>query len=427
MIWLLPVFCLFLMSFYFSGIEVGLISLDRLKIKEMVSRKNKIAIYVNGLLEDIESTLAVSLLGINLCNIAISIIATNKFLPFFTEFFGSVWDDFIMSGVLLTPMIVIFAEILPKEIYRQRPMKAVFRSYTILRITNIIFYIPAKLIRFFINLFVSSKQNNSFFTNKEELEQLIKISNKSGVLTPGEKEMMEGIFDLSTTQVKEIMTQRVNVVAVEAGSGIKELISLSEEHGHSRFPVYGESIDDIKGFVFVLDVIYDENKDMDESKVTDYIREIRFVPETKKVDKLFREMKMSQEQIRMVVDEYGQVSGLISLEDIIEEIVGEINDEFDEVEEIGVVSKDGGLIIDASIPVEELNEQYKFSIPEGEEYDTLAGFLEDYTGVIPNVNQVITWEDYTFTIMSKYKNSIGKVKILVKKIDEKEDKKDVSR
>ncbi|PLX20013.1 MAG: hypothetical protein C0601_00370 [Candidatus Muiribacterium halophilum] len=423
--WIILFMFLVCVQGFFSGIEVGLISIDRIKLKELVARKNKSAIFISKILDNIENILTVSLIGVNLSVIAGSIISTNEFLPYFIGRFGAFWGKVIMSGCILTPIVVIFAEILPKEIYRQKALRLVLRSTFLIRVARFIFYIPAVIVKNMISVFLPKKQKESFFLNKEELEQIINISNKSGVLTPGEKEMMEGIFDLSTTQVKEIMTQRVNVVAVAEDSEIDELMTLAQEHGHSRFPVYGESIDDIKGFVFILDIIYEGAHEKNDHKLSDYIRNINFVPETKKVDKLFREMKMSQEQIRMVIDEYGQVSGLISLEDIIEEIVGEINDEFDEVEESSVVSQDGELIIDSSIPVEELNERYELNIPEGEEYDTLAGFLEDYTGVIPNVNQVIKWEDYSFTIRSKQKNSIGKVKINIKNIETEE--KDVSR
>ncbi|MCK9224592.1 MAG: hemolysin family protein [Candidatus Muirbacterium halophilum] len=416
--WIVITLLMLVLSGFFSGLETGMVSLNRISLKKKNDNGEKNAEFVNSVVSNIEQFLTIILIGNNIVNIGISIIATNVFLPIFINEFGNKYGSIILSGLVITPIILLFGEILPKEIFRQKADTLVYKCSLPANIAYYIFIIPAKMMNFFIQFIMPQFQKEGLLESKDEIEHLISVSDKSGALEPGQKKMMEGIFDLAATSVKEIMTPRINIVAVPVDTDYEYLISTVERHGYSRIPVYADNIDDIKGFVFALDIVHDE-RETPRNTLKQYVREIKFVPETKKIDELFDEMKKSKEQIRVVIDEYGQVSGIVTLEDIIEEIVGEIHDEYDFDVVFEKRNKDGSILIDAVYSVEELNDKYNLNIPVDEDYETLGGFLENITGEIPREKQEIVWNGSVFTIISKNNNSIGTV--LMNIIDSDED------
>ncbi|MFA5478509.1 MAG: hemolysin family protein [Candidatus Muiribacteriota bacterium] len=421
-LWILfIIFVLIALSAFFSGIETGMISINKIYIKKLVDEKNKKAIYIQKILDNIEDFIIVTLIGNNIMLVAISIIATNSFLPFFQNELGESLGKVVLSGFIITPLMLLFAEILPKEIFRQRADSLVLKNLNLIRLSFFIFKIPGFILLKIFNIFKSSDGNNNLLFSKEEIEHLITASDKSGALQPEQKKMMEGIFELSDTQVNEIMTPRVNFVALNIDSTVADVFSCVEKHGYSRIPVYEESIDNISGFVFVLDIIHDKENGDSDGDIKKYIRKITFIPETKKIDELFTEMKLKKEQIRIVVDEHGQISGLVTLEDIIEEIVGEIQDEYDAEIEDGKYNKDGTLIINAMLSVDEINDKFNLKIAENDEYDTLGGFLEHVSGVIPSEGQEINWKNYSFKILKMNNNSVDRILLKVKKEEHEEE------
>ncbi|MFW5781975.1 MAG: hemolysin family protein [Candidatus Muiribacteriaceae bacterium] len=402
-----------LCSSFFSGVETGLISINTVSLRERAGEKNTSVRFIIYLVDNIEEFLTVSLIGNNIANVILSVIATNEFLPFFIERFGNTGGKLIMSGCILTPFILLFGEILPKEIFRQKADILIFKLNFLLKVSYYILYIPARILMKTISIFLPRFDRNTLFITKEELEHLISISDKSGALDPGQKKMMEGIFDLSSKNAKEIMTPRVNMKTLSMDTPLKEVIDEVNENGHSRIPVYSDNPDNIAGFIFVLDIIHDPEVDIMHGTLEKYLREVTFVPETKSVDELFTEMKTEKHQIRMVVDEHGQVSGLITLEDIIEEIVGEIHDEYDDDIVDSVQAKDGSIVVDGQFSVEELNEKYGLDFPEEEDFETLTGLIEHITGEIPREGQIIEWNAYRFIILARTGNSIEKVRLIV--------------
>jgi len=231
-----------------------------------------------------------------------------------------------------------------------------------------------------------------------------------------EKDMIRGIVTLSETTVKEVMVPRIDVVFISIDSSTRELVETLAECGFSRFPVYKDTIDNVVGILYVKDMLKYRCRDEDVD-IEKIVRRPYFVPESKKLDSLLREFKRRKVHIAVAVDEYGGVSGIVCLEDIIEEIVGDIQDEFDnEVEDILEIGEDTYLC-DARVDIEDLNEKLSLNLPE-EDFDTLGGFVFDLFGKIPVKYEKVSWEGIDFIIQEMDGHKIKTVK-LVKRGDEK--------
>ena len=230
-----------------------------------------------------------------------------------------------------------------------------------------------------------------------------------------EKDMIRGIVTLSETTVKEVMVPRIDVVFISIDSSTRELVDTLAECGFSRFPVYKDTIDNVVGILYVKDMLKYRCRDEDVD-IEKIVRRPYFVPESKKLDSLLREFKRRKVHIAVAVDEYGGVSGIVCLEDIIEEIVGDIQDEFDnEVEDILEIG-DGTYLCDARVDIEDLNEKLKLELPE-EDFDTLGGFVFDLFGKIPVKYEKVSWKGFDFVIQEMDGHKIKTVK-LVRRGDE---------
>ncbi len=227
-----------------------------------------------------------------------------------------------------------------------------------------------------------------------------------------EKDMIRGIVELSDTSVKEVIVPRIDVVFISVTTPTQELLDTVTECGHSRYPVYEETIDNVIGVLYVKDILINVMKGQ-EIKVAEIIRKPFFVPESKKLDSLLREFKRRKVHIAVAVDEYGGVSGIVCLEDIIEEIVGEIQDEFDNEEEDILRIGDGVYLCDARIDIGDLNEQTNLHLPD-EDFDTLGGFVFDLFGKIPVKYEKVTYDNIDFIIQEMEGHKIKTVKIVTK-------------
>lgn len=225
-----------------------------------------------------------------------------------------------------------------------------------------------------------------------------------------EKDMIRGIVELSETTVKEVMIPRIDVKFIDTEMDPTEMINIIIESGHSRFPVFRDTIDNVVGILYVKDLLgyYIKNQEMTIDKI---MRKAYFVPESKKLDSLLREFKLKRVHIAIAVDEYGGVSGIVCLEDIIEEIVGDIQDEFDNESEDILKVGEGVFLCDARVSIEDLNEQLKLTIP-AEDFDTLGGFVFDLFGKIPVKFEKVTYGDLTFIIQDMDSHKIKTIKLV---------------
>jgi len=247
--------------------------------------------------------------------------------------------------------------------------------------------------------------------SEEDLKEVIDAGGRSGALDETEHQLITSIFEFSDTTAKEIMVPRPDIVALEVGMARDELLSQVIEEGYSRMPLYSGSIDNIIGIIYSKDLLsLMEHEDL--IILQDIVRPAYFVPESKRISELLREFQSKKIHVAIVVDEFGGTEGIVTMEDIIEEIVGEIHDEYDEVKKSIEQAGDGIAIVDGNMSIHDFNEQFGGSIPDTGDYETLAGFLQKLIGRFPEVNEEIPYEGFTFAILSKSARRIRQIKVV---------------
>lgn len=392
------IFILLLVSAFFSGSETSFFSLSKLQLKKLENNNNKTSKRILKLLENPRELLITILLGNTLVNVSASSIAALIALDIAEKYFtnGNSALIIIFEIFLMTIVLLIFGEITPKLLaYKQAEKISGFSSliltplsFVLLPIVKVLDFIS----RFFSKKDVTKNSDHHQFT-AIDLQNLIN-SNSEHDLEETEKKMISSIFKFSTTVAKEIMAPRVDIKAIDKNDGIEKLKQLIIESGHSRIPVYEESIDKIAGFVYAKDILlYGEKKSMNS-----LIREPFYVTTNMKIQDLLNQFKAKKIHIAIVVDEYGGTSGLITLEDILEELVGEIMDEYDEEQPMITKISNQVFNLNGMYTIADLNSEFSLQIDD-EEYDTLASYLLDAFNKVPSKNDSINYEGKaTFTV-----------------------------
>ena len=247
---------------------------------------------------------------------------------------------------------------------------------------------------------------------QREIKQLIDVGEEEGLLSEDEGEMIQSILSFRDTLAREIMVPRTDAVIISANTPIEKLLQLVIQEGHSRFPVHGGSIDNIIGILHVKDLLTfwsEENLDL-----KDILRTPYFIPETKKISHLLRELRDKKSHMAIVIDEYGGTAGLVTIEDIIEEIIGEIHDEYDNDENLMVATDEGDLVVDARLEIEKLVEHFKLEVPKGN-FESVGGFIISLLGRVPQPQETITHASLEMTIESADARKIRKVRVRVRK------------
>jgi CBS domain containing-hemolysin-like protein len=246
--------------------------------------------------------------------------------------------------------------------------------------------------------------------SEEELKKVLEAGTISGAIDKAEHELIKSILEFTDTTVKEIMVPRPDIVALDISMSRDVLVRRVIDEGYSRLPVYRGNIDNIIGIVYSKDLLsLLEHRDL--IVLQDVIRPAHFVPESKKISHLLKELQQNKAHLAIVIDEFGGTEGLITMEDIIEEIVGEIHDEYDEVSKAIEPAKDGSVLVDAHLSISDCNAQFNAEIPESPDYDTLAGFLQKTTGRLPDINEEIRFLDLVFVIAAKTARRIRQVRV----------------
>ncbi len=257
-------------------------------------------------------------------------------------------------------------------------------------------------------LFFQRRKNKAI--SEEEVKQLLEEGTRSGAIDTAEHELIKSIFEFTDTTVKEIMVPRTDIVAVELSTPRDKLINMLIEEGFSRIPVYEGSTDNIVGIIYTKDLLSMlEYRDL--IILQDIIRPAYFVPETKKISSLLRELQTKRQHMAIVVDEFGGTEGLITMEDIIEEIVGDIRDEYDEEQGDVTTASDGSIMVNAGMNVSDFNSRFSEALPEDDDYETVSGFLHKYTGRIPELQEEIRFGALQFTIAKKNERRIQQIKV----------------
>jgi CBS domain containing-hemolysin-like protein len=254
-------------------------------------------------------------------------------------------------------------------------------------------------------------KKEKIFDSEEELKMLAELGEEEGALQEEESDMIQSIFDFTEKTVGEIVTPRVDIVALKSDESIDTAMDIIGKRQFSKIPIYKDSIDNIKGILYAKDIIPYLMGSRPNVNLQALAREPFFVPETKPIDDLMEEFKIRETSIAIVVDEWGGTEGLVTLEDVVEEVMGEIRDPYDQEESDVLKQPDGSFIVDGSITIYDLEEETDIEFPEERDYDTLAGFILDTLTDIPEIGEHVEFENIIFTVQTVENNRIGKVKI----------------
>ena len=398
---------LLVLSGFFSMSETALMALSKIRIRHMVEEGVKGAKLVEKLTEDPNRLLGAILIGNNVVNIGASALATT----IATKIFGSAGAG-IATGVM-TILVLIFGEITPKSIAKQKSEKVALK---VSKIINVIVKILKPFIgiftaisSIFIRLFGGDPKASEPFITEEELRTMVGVSEEEGVLEDVEKEMIFNVFDFADAHVKDVMVQRVDVIAVDIDASYEEVLDIIKTEQFSRIPVYNQTIDDIVGILNVKDLIMAE-KNSKPFKVSDYMREPYYTFEFKKIKELFKEMKKTRNHISVVLDEYGGTVGIVTIEDLIEEVFGDIEDEYDDYEKEIEVIKEDEFVVDGSARLDDISELIGVNM-ESEEFDSVGGLVIGELGRFPEQNEEVQLNNIRFVVEEVDKNRIKKVRI----------------
>ena len=396
------------LSAFFSMSETALMSLSKVRLRNMVEEKVKGADLVEKLLEEPNKLLGAILIGNNIVNIGASSIATSVAL----QIFGN--SGAAVATGIMTVLILIFGEITPKSLAQQNAEKISIRIAKIIKFIVTVFKpfvtVFTGISSLFIRICGGDPNETEPFITEEELRTMVGVSEEEGVLEDGEKEMIFNVFDFSDIQVKDVMVQRVDMVALDATSDYSKVKELIKEEQFSRVPVFNETIDNIVGILNVKDLIIKDN-DTENFNILDYIREPFYTFEFKKIKEVFNEMKKTRNHFAVVLDEYGGTVGIVTIEDLIEEIVGEIEDEYDEEREDNIkVVKENEYIVEGSTKLHDISDLIGVNM-ESEDFDSVGGLVLEKLGRLPKKNEKVQIGNIKFVVEYLEKNRIKKVRI----------------
>lgn len=412
------------MSGFASGAEIAFFSLSPSDISELNASKQSRDKRIQLLREDSERTLATILITNNLVNVTI-IMLCNYIFAQLVNFGNAVWLQFLCITVLLTFILLLFGEIMPKVFSRQNPLAFCRRSVGGISICRRVFW-PLETILLRSGILAEKVvQKESHVLSVDDLEQALELTDKNDI--KDERSMLKGIIRFGDETAKEVMTSRQDIVDLDIKCSYADVLKCIVENNYSRIPVYQENEDNIRGVLYIKDLLPHLSKPST-FRWQSLIRPPYFVPETKKIDDLMREFQENKVHIAIVVDEFGGTSGIVTLEDILEEIVGEINDEYDE--DTKNYSKlnyntylfEGKTLLSDFCKVLNVDDD-EFVDVEGDA-DTLAGLLLEIKGDFPSMHEKIDYKNYTFEVMEIDQRRISKVKVTVhekKYLNDKED------
>ena len=383
------------LSALYSAAEMAITSTNKTRMEVIAAEHPFLKDFVSWVNKDRFKAISGILIGNNLVNIAASSVATALATLIFQSH-GVAYAVLVMSV-----LIIIFGEVLPKCVAMAKGEKLLMFVLPVVRITSWLFtpciWFMTTLVRVVGNAFGVDLSLKDPFVTKEEIEQVVKIGEASGAIEESERRMIDGVISFDETRVVEIMVPRTKMDLLEADKTVDEALLFIQEYGHSRVPIYRDTPDDIIGIVHVKDLLTALHSGKTTELVTCAMRKPLFVPETLKVPALFKMMQTRRIHMAVVVDEYGGTAGLVTLEDLLEEIVGEIQDEYDKEEQPIVQLKDGSWKIQANVSLEEVNYVIGSEF-ESDDVDTIGGFLLEKFGGFPGKDDRLVVGDWLFIV-----------------------------
>lgn len=427
---------LILINAFFAASEIAFISLNDAKIDIMVKDGNKKAKTIAKMLKTPSRFLATIQIGITLAGFLSSAFASDSFAddlaPILYNVLPSIsfetWKgiSIVIITIILSYFTLIFGELVPKRIAMKKSEMIAFGSIGVINFISIVTSPFVRFLEFSTNIvskIFGVTGNEEEVVTEEEIRMMVDVGEEKGTIELNEKEMINNIFEFNDRTVSEIMTPRNEIFALDSNLAMSEAISeIAEDYKYSRIPVYQDNMDQIMGILYIKDMLLEQKSKS--TKIKNLVKDAYFVPETKKVNELFSEMRKNKKQIAIIIDEYGGTAGLVTMEDILEEIVGDIFDEFDDFENEYEKIDDNTYILNGGIPIYECRKVLNIDIPEGD-YETLSGYLIEVLGRIPGEKEkpVLEIEDVVYKIEKIKNKRILKVKVCItdaKKEEEEE-------
>jgi|TARA_B110000196_G_scaffold73949_1_gene63437 CBS domain containing-hemolysin-like protein len=398
---------LLILSAFFSGTETAYFHIRKHR-KETPEK-------IKSLL-DFPQRLLVSLLtGNTIVNVSIAFLAAYLTSNVADEYEWSESTLILMEVLVVSFVILVFGEILPKMIAIKNSKEFALRMYTPLKIMMFILSPITKGFNAITNIVIKILpfRKEKIFDSEEELIILAELGEEEGTLQEEESDMIQSIFDFKEKTVGEIITPRVDIVSLKSDDSIDKAMDIIGERQFSKIPIYKDTIDNIKGILYAKDIIPYLMGSRPNVNLQTLARQPFFVPETKPIDDLMEEFKLRKTSIAIVVDEWGGTEGLVTLEDVVEEVMGEIRDPYDQEESNVLKQSDGSFIVDGSITIYDLEEETDIEFPEDRDYDTLGGFILDILTDIPQTGEQVEFNNMVFTVQTVENNRIGKIKIQI--------------
>lgn len=430
-------FALILVNAFFAMSEIAVISLNDNKIEKMAESGNKKAKQIKKLTESSSSFLSTIQIGVTLAGFLTSATAAQSFAVMLAGAISktavvkvipiSVISGFstVVITLIMSYFSLVLGELVPKKIAMQKSEKMAFMAAPVLTFVAAATRPVVKFLSLSTNgvlrIMGIDPHADEETVTEEEIRMMVDVGGEKGVIEDSQKEMIDNIFEFDDMDVADIMTHRTDMVCVDVEEGLSEAVKLSIENGFSRIPVYEEDPDNIIGIIYVKDFLKYVGTSLPKTKsIKDIMREAYYVPETKRCGELFSEMTEKRVQMAVVVDEYGGTAGIVTLEDVLESIVGNIQDEYDqEADEFSIID-DKTFTVDGITDIEEVEEHIGKTFPEGD-YDTIGGYIISVLGFLPQDGEMneVTFENIRFTVLNVEDRRIGKVKVEILPTEDK--------
>lgn len=399
---------LLLCSAFFSASETALMTLSKIRLRNMVESKIKGANIINKLLENPSKLLGGILVGNNIANIGASAIATSLAITYYKD------SGVAIATITMTILVLIFAEITPKSLAAQNSEKIALKIAKPLSVITFILNPLITVLIFITNsiikIFGGEVNKRRPFITEEELKTMVSVSHEEGVLEGEEKQMIYNVFDFRDSQAKDVMTPRTDMIVANSNSTYAELINIFRQEQFSRLPIYKDTVDNIIGVLYIKDLIFFEDG-KEEFKIEKHMRVPYFTYEFKSTADLFADMRLKRVPISIILDEYGGTAGIVTFEDLVEEIVGDIDDEYDDDTDKIQVIKEDEYIVDGDTKISMVNEMIGLNI-ESDDFDSIGGFVTGLLGRLPKTGETINYNDTKFIVQETSKNRIVKLKII---------------
>lgn len=429
------VLLLVLANALFVAAEFSLFTVRKTRIDQLVTEGNRAAKVVRKALDDPNSYIAAAQVGITMASLGLGWIGEPavarliepllQFLPGNLSEIGAHSIAIAIAFITITTLHIIIGEQAPKSLAIEHPEGTVFFTTKVTKIFMTIFHPFIWLTNkggliLVKSLGLKPLQSQQLVHSEEELLMLVKESHEEGVLEAEEKEMIASVFEFGDTVVKDVMVPRVEMVCVEISATMEEILDILVQKRYSRIPVYEDNIDNIVGIIHVKNILNSWRKKVEDMRAIEFIRLPYFVPETKKVSELLKEFQRKKLQIAIVLDEYGGTAGLVTLEDLVEEIIGEIEDEYEGEKQLIVRSENGAFVVDARLEIEKLNEELELEIPN-DEFKTVGGLIYNTLGRIPTVGEELGYDNLKITITKADRRKVYTAKLEFVKPDQEEE------